>query len=161
MLPWIKQETVDWVNISTIEWNDKIMFIDNENYVWSFLWDVYDLLSKPSEENKEWSFIEFDDERMIYDLWWNTFLMKYKTDEVRDLDIVLFRNNFKSDWFYSELLEDDLHFPFVWCYFNYNDIPYIIIDWKNKMIWPTNIYSYKWLIINPMEYLNWSKDKLI
>jgi len=152
MLPGIKKEIIDWVDISTIEWNDSIQFIDNKNYVWSFLSDIYYLLKNENRDTILSTAVIFDDDRTIYDLNWNTFLIKYSNEWIRDIDVRLFRENYKEDGIYAKLLDWDNHFPFVWTYFNYSESCYIIIDWNNKLNNTINKYVYKWVIINPLDY---------
>lgn len=150
-----KQSIVKWektlvthnVNIHDAEYIESfysnVLYFLEDKYLWKD--------SKSLEIN--YKKVLINDLITIYDLWWNGLLLEYNVEVKRNNDYKLFSKNFKSDWIRSVLLKNNTHFPATWWYFNFNKRYYTLVEGKNKLTNEISDIVYRWIIINPLEYL--------
>jgi hypothetical protein len=149
MIPWIIEKTVNWEKYSVIKWKEYIKFYHNDRFVSSFLEEIIDFIELDTKEYKEYDYWT----KKIYELNWNTFLLKYSSLEVRDYEYYEFNINDISNWNYSEILRDWNFFPKVWPYFNIWKNYFIILYTKNRLTEVMDKWVFKGLIIDPVKII--------
>jgi len=92
--------------------------------------------------------------------WWNHFVVEYDSEENRNNNIKLLKENFKMDWnvFSKELENKRQVAEFQW-YFEYKGKYYTILNWLNSLTDETNedLWVFMWVILNPSKFY-WISD---
>jgi len=102
--------------------------------------------------NPSWNIVNFDNDRKLYNIAWNTFVIEYIDSWKRDNDKKILDRNFKSKWLFSEELENWRQVPETsWC-FEYNWKSYLILEARNETTSENSESLYNWVIINSSLY---------
>lgn len=146
---------INWIKALSTHDTD----IYDYKYIESFYSDILYFLEGKylglSFRNLNISFNEvvFNDFIYLYELWWNCFLLEYRTKILRDDDYSSFVDNYKMNWERSVLLKKAIHFPIVWWYFTFADRFYSIIEWRNRLTKEISDTVFLWVVVNPLKYL--------
>jgi len=142
---------------------DDITFYEMK-ITWSYAWCIADMVKWNNYFVWEETItVPFWEERKIFDVaWkWNSFVIEYTSEELRNKDIELLNQEFELDWkHFTKLLENNRHIPeFDW-YFEYDWKYYIIVDWLNKLTTEIDekVWVYKWVIVAPEKYYKVQKQ---
>lgn len=117
------------------------------NYLFSWKWNLKSF--NDSDKVTFW-------DNLIYNFYWNHFIIEYSDLNKINDNILYFTNNFEKieDSFNSVEFENNLQIPeYIW-YFKYDWKQYIILKWCNKFTDEINPekWIYRWVIIEPDKY---------
>lgn len=169
----VKKDTRKLTDVNPInfQWED-ILFYEMK-ITWDFAWDIEDMLKWNTHLiNFTFDKISYDQDREIFDMWWNFFVIEYVSKKQRNSDMQLLKDKFQEEWKFAKELEQARQVPEIEWYFEFNWKFYIIINWLNKLTQEINSESwvYKWIVINPQKYFEieneaqkvvWKVDKVM
>ncbi|EKE30154.1 MAG: hypothetical protein ACD_2C00035G0003 [uncultured bacterium (gcode 4)] len=152
----ILKEDMRWLTDTTpISYQAEDIVFHELTIKWIFAHSIENMLKwKLNLINFEPEKINFNAQVIIYDIWWNNFILEYTSQKDRDSDIKLLKEKFKPTKHFAEVLENWRQVPSFDWYFEYEWKYYIIVDWLNSLtdeIDPEK-WIYKWVVVNPSKY---------
>jgi hypothetical protein len=112
-------------------------------------------------KSKDTPWIQFDNERIIYQRNGNFFIIEYKSEEVMKGERETFLTYFKTENFFPkrekggwQIPEVDFEAEYKWKYYLLLEA---LLKLKEQTI--TEKWVYKWVIINPKKYFNITNER--